>query len=189
MENGGENTDIRYDEQSLKSHRSRVKDPLVRMSASWLEGIDIFHLGHWVRIDPVEQPIKCHSVGVGCVSHWRASAFDDHLDHRFIVLKRCTRKRFGGTVSRPENHDQILPKFTPPSCDTSFVSTFFDHFSHVSCLKLPWAESFKRGEFPRTDECNTPVTKSHRSYAGIPSICKTASKEIPCVHFSRFSLG
>ena len=65
-------------------------------------GVNTFHLDHCTKIHPVEQPVKCHSVGAGYVSHRRASAFDDHLDHCLIVLRRCTIKRYGGGVLRLE---------------------------------------------------------------------------------------
>ena len=50
-------------------------------------GVDIFDLDFGVQINSIEQPIKSNSVGSGDVSHCRTSAFDDHLDHRFSVLK------------------------------------------------------------------------------------------------------
>ena len=45
------------------------------MSASWLLVSTNFHLDHWVKIDPVEHPIECGSVGAGTVSHCRAPPF------------------------------------------------------------------------------------------------------------------
>ena len=50
-------------------------------------GVDILDLNLWVEIDSVKQPIKSNSVGSGHVSHRRTSAFDDHLDHCFVVFK------------------------------------------------------------------------------------------------------
>ena len=50
-------------------------------------GVDVFDLYFGIQIDSIEQPIKRNSVGSGNVSHCRTSAFNDHLDHGFIVLK------------------------------------------------------------------------------------------------------
>ena len=50
-------------------------------------GVDVFDLDFGIQIDSIEQPIKRNSVGSGNVSHCRTSAFNDHLDHSFIVLK------------------------------------------------------------------------------------------------------
>ena len=44
-----------------------------------------------------KKPIKRNSVGAGHVSQRRASAFDDHLDHRFVVLKK---KKHGARTTR-----------------------------------------------------------------------------------------
>ena len=47
----------------------------------------VFDLDFGVQIYSIEQPIKSNSVGSGDVSHCRTSAFDNHFDHNFIVLK------------------------------------------------------------------------------------------------------
>ena len=59
--------------------------PFVNKSA--VLGVNVFDLDFWVQIDSVKQPIKRDFVGSGHVSRCRASAFTDHLDHRFIVFK------------------------------------------------------------------------------------------------------
>ena len=64
-----------------------MKFPLVKMSASWFFGVDVFDLDFGVQIDSIEQPIKSNSVGSGDVSHCKTSAFNNHLDYSFIVLK------------------------------------------------------------------------------------------------------
>ena len=56
------------------------------VSASVL-GVHVFHTDHWVKVDPVKQPIKCNSVGAGYVSHGRTSAFNNRFDYCFIVLE------------------------------------------------------------------------------------------------------
>ena len=50
-------------------------------------GVDVFDLDLGIQINSIKQPIKCNSVSPGHVSHCWTSAFDDHLDHCFIVLK------------------------------------------------------------------------------------------------------
>ena len=52
-----------------------------------------------MKVDPVKQPSKCHSLVAGNVSNRRISAFDNHLDDLFIVLKDvlqgCMARLFG----------------------------------------------------------------------------------------------
>ena len=50
-------------------------------------GVDVFDLDFGVQINSIEQPIKSNSVGSGNVSHCRTSAFHNHFDYSFIVLK------------------------------------------------------------------------------------------------------
>ena len=50
-------------------------------------GVDVFDLDFGVQINSIEQPIKSNSVGSGDVSHCRTSAFHNHFDYSFIVLK------------------------------------------------------------------------------------------------------
>ena len=50
-------------------------------------GVDVFDLDFGVKINSIEQPNKSNSVGSGDVSHCRTSAFHDHFDYSFIVLK------------------------------------------------------------------------------------------------------
>ena len=50
-------------------------------------GVDILDLNLEVQINSVKQPIKSHSVGSGYMSHCWTSAFDDHFNHGFVILK------------------------------------------------------------------------------------------------------
>ena len=68
-------------------HSSRVKFPLVNMSANWVFGVNIFDLAYGVQINSIEKPIKSNSVGSGNMSHCRASSLHDHLDHFLVVFK------------------------------------------------------------------------------------------------------
>ena len=49
-------------------------------------GVDVFDLDFGIQINSIEQPIKSNSVSPGNMSHCGTSAFNDHLDHCFIVL-------------------------------------------------------------------------------------------------------
>ena len=53
-------------------------------------GVDVFDLDFGVQINSIEQPIKSNSVGSGNMSHCWTSAFNDHLDHSFIIFKNLT---------------------------------------------------------------------------------------------------
>ena len=60
--------------------------PFCRYVCELASGVDVVvNLG--VKIDPVKQPVESHPVGSGYVSHRWTCAFNDHVDHRFFVLK------------------------------------------------------------------------------------------------------
>ena len=61
--------------------------PLCQDVCELVFGVDVFDLDFGVQINSIEQPIKSDSVGSGDVSHCRTSAFNNHLDYCFIVLK------------------------------------------------------------------------------------------------------
>ena len=50
-------------------------------------GVDVFDLGFGVQINSIKQPIKSNPVSSGDVSHGRTSAFHNHFNYSFIVLK------------------------------------------------------------------------------------------------------
>ena len=50
-------------------------------------GFDILDLDFWVQVDSVKKPVKSNSVGAGHMFHRRTSAFDDHLNHCFVVFE------------------------------------------------------------------------------------------------------
>ena len=50
-------------------------------------GVNVFDLDFGVQIDSIEQPIKSNSVSSRNVSHCRTSAFHNHFNYSFIVLK------------------------------------------------------------------------------------------------------
>ena len=72
---------------------SRLKFPLVKMSASWCLVSMYFDLDFRVQNTSIEQPIKSNSVSSGDVSHCRTSPFQNHFNYNFIVLKH-TQKNF-----------------------------------------------------------------------------------------------
>ena len=61
--------------------------PLCQDVCELVFGVSVFDLDFGVQINSIEQPVKNTSLGSGDVSHCRTSAFNDHLDHSFIVLK------------------------------------------------------------------------------------------------------
>ena len=63
-------------------------------------GVDIFDSNLWIQIDSVKQPVKSNSVGSGFVSRCWTSAFADHFNHCFAVLKKCTASHRIGKTSR-----------------------------------------------------------------------------------------
>ena len=50
-------------------------------------GVNIFELNLWIQINSVKQPVESNSVGSGYVFHSSTSAFDDHVNHCFVVFK------------------------------------------------------------------------------------------------------
>ena len=50
-------------------------------------GVDVFDLDLGDRINSIEQPIESNSVSSGDVSHCRTSAFHNHFNYSFIVVK------------------------------------------------------------------------------------------------------
>ena len=71
-----------------------------------ISGINILDLDLCVQVDSVKQPMKSSSVGSGYMSHCWTSAFDDHFNHGFVILKHVQksigrRKNFAfeGTLS------------------------------------------------------------------------------------------
>ena len=81
-------------------------------------GVNIFDLNLGVQIDSIEQPIKSNSVGSGNVSHCRISAFNDHLDHSFIVLKHTIKLLDARIGHLKEQHQCLLShRFSCEACD------------------------------------------------------------------------
>ena len=61
-------------------------------------GVDILDLNLGFQINSVKQPIKSNSVGSGYESHCWTSAFDDHLNHGFVILKSVQHRVKSGKL-------------------------------------------------------------------------------------------
>ena len=61
--------------------------PLCQDVCKLILGVDVFDLDLRVKIDSIEQPIKSNSTSSGNMSHCWTSAFHNHFDHSFFVLK------------------------------------------------------------------------------------------------------
>ena len=61
--------------------------PLCQDVCKLVFGVDVFDLDIGVQTYSIEQPIKSNSVSSGNVSHCRTSAFHNHFNYSFIVLK------------------------------------------------------------------------------------------------------
>ena len=88
---------------------SRAKDPFVSCPRAGC-GCQHFSLGIiLVKIDQVEQPLKCNSVGAENVSHRRTPPCHDHLDHGVIVLEEVKQMRCvaGLAVRRNKNRSPV----------------------------------------------------------------------------------
>ena len=151
-------------------HSSRVKFLLVRMSASWFFGVNVFDLDFWVQIDSIEQPIKSNSVGSGYVSHCGISSFYDHFDHCFVVFKHIQQSFLmrrvhvrGNKINSIQIIDHSLRLFT--LCLRPWF--VWEQTTGLTVLSWFWVE-FQR----------TKTIRSHKSRAGIPSDLNLASKEM-----------
>ena len=54
--------------------------------------INIFDLTFGFQVDSVKQPIMGNSLGSEHMSHCWTSAFDDHFNHGFVILKDVQRR-------------------------------------------------------------------------------------------------
>ena len=61
--------------------------PLCQDVFEMVFGVDVFDLDYGVQINSIKHTIKSNSVSSGNVSHCRTSAFHNHLNYSFIVLK------------------------------------------------------------------------------------------------------
>ena len=134
-----------------------------------VSGVDVCDLDLRVWIDLVKQPIKRNSAGSGYVSHRWTSAFDDHLDDRFVVFKNAKQRsgeRFAfGTSVKPQSSDcvRLLLRSSIGTCFTLYLLC-----NKSPCALGVWFEG----------ECHTSITKSQRSRAETPSMRKPAPEDM-----------
>ena len=120
-----------------------------------------------------DQPIRCHFVDSGHMSHRRTPVFDDHPDHCLIVLKNVQQSVIAG-------------KFSVWSDVMDLSQTnFFRGFVFVRPLGS--VSQPLRTRTPRTksrfdEECSTSMTKSHTSRAGMP--CENHPRTLPLTLWS-----
>ena len=153
-------------------HSSRVKLPLVNMSASWF--LDIFDLDSWLQVDPVKQPITCNSVDSWHVSHCWTSAFDNHLDNCFVIFKNVQLRLALRRMCVRWNVIQMWQRSTS-RFPFRLVLDVFRERSPVSHL---FPDAGLVGVLVLFVERNTSITTSHKSTTKNPSICSPASNEI-----------
>ena len=110
---------VHYVEQSEKLVPFVTCQRTFRQEVSELAaGVNIFPLELWVKIDPVGQPIKCHSVGSGNMSHRRTAAFGDNLDPCLIVFQNEQQSGMAGKSDslKQESSDVRDFVFVRPLC-------------------------------------------------------------------------
>ena len=61
--------------------------PLCQDVCELVFGVDVFDLDFGIQINSIEQPIKSNSVSSGNMFHRWTSAFHNHFNYSFIVLK------------------------------------------------------------------------------------------------------
>ena len=93
-------------------------------------GVNIFDLNLRIEIDSVKQPVLSNSVGSGYVSHCRTSAFDDHLNHCFVVFKKCRASHRIEKTWSSMNHNQ---HYSIQDCRDELESWFV-----FGCACLMW---------------------------------------------------
>ena len=98
-------------------------------------GVSVFDLDLGVQTDSIEQPIRSNSVGSGDVSHCRISAFNDQLDHSFIVLKHIQSSFLTRGLDIWRNSINVFHHI-------DFIVRFVDH-SQVSPIDLKHEKHFQ----------------------------------------------
>ena len=138
-------------------------------------GVNVFDLDFGVQINSIEQPIKRSSVGPGNMSHCRTSAFDDHLDHSFVVFKDVQHDSIARRIRVRRNKIDIgqFKIFLISWCLTLRICAFLRCFT-MQRVSPCWSLLCLRFDLG----CGTSKIKSQRSSAGIPSRRKSASQEI-----------
>ena len=106
-------------------HFSRVDDPLVRMSAGLLGGVDIFGWDSRVHTNLAKLPVQVDAMSQGNMSHGWAPAFDDHLDHSIVVFRNEKRCSLSGDVNVWRNKINAVRQNPSTLWTTSFFRPWF----------------------------------------------------------------
>ena len=139
--------------------------------------VDILDFNLGIQVDSVKQPTKRNSMGSRHLSHCWTSAFDDHFNHCFVILKNVkhsTRLRrlhvWRNIISVAQFKIFVLIWGLNLVLGVSSWWCAMQPNFHAPSL---WVSSnwFR-------EECNTSKTKSKRSRPGFPSMCRPASREI-----------
>ena len=127
-------------------------------------GVDVLDLDFGVQINSIKQPITCNSVGSGDVSHRWTSAFNNHFNHSFIVLKTRTIKLLDARIGHLKELNQCLSSHRF-YCETCGVC---DHYSQVSPIDLKHEKHFQEQK----------PSDPNNSRAGKPSNLSPVSNEM-----------
>ena len=152
-----EKGNVQYVEQLEKLIAFIASTRTFRQDGSELAtGVTTVHLDQWVKSDPVEQPVMCHSLGTGYKSHRRAPTLS-----LLLVFKQ--RSVMTGNIDvRRDTINLSQTRFFRR--DEFWFCSSFRMFSHA------FRNTSSRAQSPFGEECNTSMTRSHRSRAEIPSI-------------------
>ena len=93
-------------------------------------GVDVLDLNLRIQINSVKLPVKSNSVGSGHVSHFWTSAFDDHFNQCFVVLKKCTASHRIEKTSRSTKHSQ--------HCSDQDCRAGLEPWFGFGCASLMW---------------------------------------------------
>ena len=146
-------------------------------------GVDVFDFDFGVQINSIEQPIKSNSLGSGDMSHCRTSAFNNHLDHCFVVLNHIQQtflmRRLDVWVNTVNSIQRVsLPwrsltsvndnKASRSLCSLSHVSWNRNIRSHNSREKSPSNLNLVSKEMisDSVELCETAVCFSHIQHIG-----------------------
>ena len=150
-------------------HSSRVKLPLVKMSASW-GLVSLYRIWIWEsRLVLSNTQFKSNSVGYWHMSHLWTPAFDYHLHHGFIVLKHVQHRNRMHIINMTQFQNYRAWQ------EIWFCSSFV-------CLSWRDAHRFPCADGPLVlsgwfwSQWQTSTAKFQRSKAGIPSIRRPAFK-------------
>ena len=162
-----------FNKHKIWFHSSRVKFPLVSMSASWFL-VSMYLI--WIlesKLIRSKKPIKSNSVGSGNMSQCRASSLYDHLDHCFVVFKHKQKSFLMRRSDVRGNKINTIQIIDHPLRLLAFVN------------RVRWRKSFTFGHNGslRSIVVLSRVSKNwnnqiHKWRARIPSKLNPASKEM-----------